>query len=281
MTTASKITVGLAGALLLGSQFYGDWSARSTAENRAEELARQIQSTHDADKARIAELNTELESVRDRLGVAAADSESAMKKLAASTRQEQTRVAADLRSKMAEHAKAVDNWREESGQKLEEVRLETTSQIVAVNGEVGNVKTDLDDTRKDLAASRREIGDVRDSLGRQIAHNADELSVLKRRGERKYYEFDIQKAKDLERIAGIRMQLNKADAKTRRFDVTLQVDDNKLLKKGLLINEPVQFMVGREHLRYELVVNAVYKDRIQGYLSTPTEGNGEGPLALK
>ena len=34
---------------------------------------------------------------------------------------------------------------------------------------------------------------------------------------------------------------------------------------------PVTFLVGRDRLRYEIVVNYVDKDRIRGYLSTPKD----------
>ena len=51
----------------------------------------------------------------------------------------------------------------------------------------------------------------------------------------------------------------------------IQVDDSKLKKKDRTANEPVQFLVGRDKLRYEIVVNFVDKDRIRGYLSTPKD----------
>ena len=282
MTPTNKIAAGIAGiAVLLGSQLYGDWSSRSTADARAKDLEVQIQSMRAADAARIAELAMELELVQSRVGVTAADTQSAQK-LAASARQEQIRAVAALKQTLAEnekeHAKAVDSLREESGTKLEAVRQEATTQIGAVTGEVTNVKTDLDATKTDLAASRREITDVRDSLGRQIAHNSDEVALLKRRGERDYYEFDISK-KDVKRVAGIRLGLDKADTKAHRYDVTLQIDDNKVQKKGQLVNEPVQFLVGKDRVRYELVVNSVDKDRIRGYVSTPKDKvlAAEGP----
>ena len=284
MTPTNKIAAGIAGiAVLLGSQLYGDWSSRSTADARAKDLEVQIQSMRAADAARIAELAMELELVQSRVGVTAADTQSAQK-LAASARQEQIRAVAALKQTLAEnekeHAKAVDSLREESGTKLEAVRQEATTQIGAVTGEVTNVKTDLDATKTDLAASRREITDVRDSLGRQIAHNSDEVALLKRRGERDYYEFDISK-KDVKRVAGIRLGLDKADTKAHRYDVTLQIDDNKVQKKGQLVNEPVQFLVGKDRVRYELVVNSVDKDRIRGYVSTPKDTGTPAALALQ
>jgi hypothetical protein len=231
-----------------------------------------------SDSARIAEIATQLELIQSRVGATAADTETAQK-LANSARQEQQRAVAALKATLAENAKAMDSFREESGQKLEAVRQDTSTQIGAVSGEVGVVRTDLDATKTDLAASRREIGDVRDSLGRQIAHNADELALLKRRGERDYFEFEVNK-KDVRRVAGIRMELNKADVKNHRYDVTLQIDDNRVQKKGQLVNEPVQFLVGKEHARYELVVNSIDKDRIRGYVSTPKGDAPDNALAL-
>lgn len=284
MTPMNKIAAGVAGiALLVGSQLYGDWSSRSAADTRAKELETQIQTVRAADAARIAELAMELELVQSRVGATAADTQSAQR-LVASTRQEQARAVAALRQTLAdrekEYAKVVDSLREESGTKLEAVRQETTSQIGAVSGNVTNVRTDLDATKNDLAASRREITDVRDSLGRQIAHNSDEVALLKRRGEREYYEFDIRK-KDVRRIAAIRLELNKADTKAHKYDVTLQIDDNKVQKKGQLLNEPVVLLVGKDRVRYELVVNSVEKDRIRGYVSTPKESVVPNSLALQ
>jgi len=284
MTSLNKIAAGVAGiALLVGSQLYGDWSSRSAADARAKELETQIQTVRAADAARIAELAMELELVQGRVGATAADTKSAQK-LAASTRQEQARAVSALKQTLAdnekEYARVLDSLRQESGVKLEAVREEASTRIGAVSGDVTNVRTDLDATKNDLAASRREITDVRDSLGRQIAHNSDEVALLKRRGERDYYEFDIRK-KDVRRVAGIRLELNRADTKAHRYDVTLQIEDNKVQKKGQLVNEPVQFLVGKDRVRYELVVNSVDKDRIRGYVSTPKDSVAPNSLALQ
>jgi hypothetical protein len=284
MTPTNKIVAGIAGiALLLGTQVYGDWSSRSTADARAKELENQIQTIRAADAARMAELSMELELVQNRLGLTAAETQNTQK-LTASARQEHAKAVAALKQALAEteqnSTKAVDSLREEAVAKVEAVRQETSTQLGAVNGEVVAVKTDLDATKSDLAANRRDLSDVRDSLGRQIAHNADELSVLKRRGERDYFEFDLKK-KDIGRVAGIRLELNKADTKARKYDMTLQIDDNKVQKKGQLINEPVQFLVGKDQVRYELVVNTIDKDRIRGYVSRPKDSAPVNALALQ
>jgi chromosome segregation ATPase len=264
-------------AALFGSQAYLDWSARNTMNTRLEELESQIQSIRAADEGRAVELAKAVEAVQERLGLAATDAQ----KAASVVRQEQVRESSALRKIIDEHAKNVDSLREQSDAKLAAVKQETTTHFDEVTGQVSTVKTDLETTKTDLATNRREIGDVRDSLGRQIARNADELAVLKRRGERDYYEFDITKAKAMERVAGIRLQLNRTDTKARKYDVTLQVDDKSLQKKGQLLNEPIQLLVGKDRIRYELVVNSIDKDRIRGYISTPKDTVVGGTLALQ
>ncbi len=67
------------------------------------------------------------------------------------------------------------------------------------------------------------------------------------------------------------MELKDTDQKHQKYDVIIHVDDSKLEKKDRTANEPVQFLVGRDKLRYEVVVNFVDKDRIRGYLSTPKD----------
>lgn len=51
----------------------------------------------------------------------------------------------------------------------------------------------------------------------------------------------------------------------------INADDTAIQKKDRTANEPVTFVVGRERLRYELVVNYVDKDRIRGYVSSPKD----------
>jgi hypothetical protein len=49
------------------------------------------------------------------------------------------------------------------------------------------------------------------------------------------------------------------------------VDDNQLEKKDRIINEPIQFLVGQNRVRYEIVINWVQKDQAGGYLSIPKD----------
>ena len=276
MIAPKIIGAGVVGlAMWLGYQTYSDRSSHSATDTRLASIESQLQSMREADAAKIAELSTLLDAVQNRVGVTATDLENAQK-AATAARKEVARSDAALRQALDEQAKNVNTIREQSDAQLQAVRQETSTQFGEVNGQVSTVKTDLEATKGDLAANRREVGDMRDSLGRQIARNSDELAALKRKGEREYYEFDIRKTKEMERVAGIRLQLNKADVKAKKYDITLQVDDAKLQKKNQLLNEPIQINVGKERARYELIVNSIDKDRIRGYISTPKEGAGAG-----
>ena len=260
--------VGL--AMWLGYQTYSDRSSHSATDTRLASIESQLQSMREADAAKIAEISTLLDAVQNRVGVTASDLANAQK-AAATARKDQARSESALRQALDEQAKHVNTIREQSDVQFQAVRQETSAQFGEVNGQVSGVRSDLETTKSDLAANRREVGDMRDSLGRQIARNADELAALKRRGERDYYEFDIRKTNEMQRVANIRLQLNKADVKAKRYDITLQVDDSKLQKKGQLMNEPIQINVGKERVRYELIVNSIDKDRIRGYVSTPKD----------
>jgi len=176
----------------------------------------------------------------------------------------------------AEHEKSVEQLHAQISQKADTQQLsafkeEASSQFGKVNQDVTAVKTDVDATKKDLETARRELVDVRDTLSQQIARNHDELQQLRLKGERTFYEFDISKKNNFQLVGDVKLGMLKTNPKKKKYDVRIVVDDNSLEKKDRTVNEPVQFLVGRTKLRYELVVNAVDKDRIVGYLSVPKD----------
>jgi hypothetical protein len=147
-----------------------------------------------------------------------------------------------------------------------------------VSNDVSGVKKDLVAVRSDLS---RELADVKTVLSDGIARNAAELAQLRQKGERDYIEFDLRKNQKppFQRIGDIQLALTKTDVKRHKYSVMIQADDSRLEKKDRTANEPVQFLVGRDQLRYELVINSVAKDQIRGYLSTPKNKilSAEGP----
>jgi len=271
----SKTTaLAVAGAFIIGLPLYGYYAMRSHFEGRVNALESEVQALRSQSTTKVQELAADLNYIAEKMDITTRDLEQA-RKLAETLKQENVQASQRFRTQQASHARDMNKLRQESTFRLEEVRQDTTSKIGAVSGEVQTVRVDLDATKNDLAASRKEIGDVRD----QIAHNSGELAELRKRGERDYVEFDIRKSRNTERIGDIQVQLKKADTKRQKYDVLLLVDDSKIEKKERTANEPVTFLVGRDRLRYEIVVNYVDKDRIRGYMSTPKDKmlSAEGP----
>jgi cell division protein FtsB len=160
---------------------------------------------------------------------------------------------------------------------LSQAQKENEEKIGAVATEVGGAKKDIEATKTDLEATKgkleRSLGDMNVMSG-LIAHNRDDLEDLRRRGDRNYYEFTLQKSKNAQRVGPVQMSLNKTDPKKAKYTVTVIADDKTIEKKDKTSGEPVQFYVkGSSRMApYEIVVFDVGKNQITGYLATPKEG---------
>jgi cell division protein FtsB len=167
---------------------------------------------------------------------------------------------------------------------LSQAQKENEEKIGAVATEVGGAKKDIEATKSDLEATKgkleRSLGDMNVMSG-LIARNHDDLDDLKRRGDRNYYEFTIQKSKNAQRVGPVQMSLNKTDPKKAKYTVTVIADDKTIEKKDKTSGEPVQFYVkGSARMApYEIVVFDVGKNQITGYLATPKEGGAAAPAA--
>jgi hypothetical protein len=128
------------------------------------------------------------------------------------------------------------------------------------------LQTRLDSTREELSGS---VSRTRDELSGSIARTHEELVALQKRGERNYFEFEIDKSKNFRRVGPVGVSLRKANTKRQSYDLALVVDDNQLQKKGINLYEPVWINLEDRPDPVELVVNRITKDRIRGYVSEP------------
>ena len=142
------------------------------------------------------------------------------------------------------------------------------NQLDAQNKAIEETRNGLDSTRQDLSSTRTD-------LQGSIAKTHDELVVLQRKGERNYYEFDIDKSKQFSRTGPVGISLRKANTKHQYADLELMVDDLKMSKKHLNLYEPAMFYPGDESRPLELVIQRISKDHIHGYLSAPKFRNSE------
>lgn len=140
------------------------------------------------------------------------------------------------------------------------------SQIAEQQKQIDSSREDLTKTRDDLESK---VNSTHDELSGSIARTHDELVELQKRGERNYYEFKLDKAKDFQRVGPFSVSLRKVNFKRKSYDLAMIVDDNQLQKKSVNLYEPVWIRVGDQSQPAELVVNQIAKDRIQGYISEP------------
>jgi hypothetical protein len=155
---------------------------------------------------------------------------------------------------------------------IKQVEQTASTKIGEVSTEVGAVRTEVSSTKSELEKTIANLKSVAGDLGVQsglIATNASELAALKALGERNYFEFNLTKTKQPQRVGDILVQLKRTDEKRNRFTVDVVADDKRVEKKDRTINEPIQFYTSKARQPYEIVVNTVGKDRIQGYLATP------------
>ena len=136
-----------------------------------------------------------------------------------------------------------------------------------VSGDVSGVKNDLDETKGKLDRATGDMG-VMSGL---IARNHDDLEELRRRGDRNYFEFTINKAKTPQHVGPVAISLNKTDQRKSKYTITVMADDKTIEKKDKTAGEPVQFYLkgAARTAPYEIVVFDVNKNQITGYLSTP------------
>ena len=234
---------------------------RQSQQVQMKALEERLTEMANANEKSLASLNSDVKVVGDRLGVTKKELENA-RSYAQRLKAEQEQSVERLNAQISQKA---------DSQQLSALKDEATTKFGAVNKDVTAVRTDVETTRKELEGTRRDLVDVKDTLSQQIARNRDELQQLRLKGERNFYEFELDKKKKVALVGDVRILLLDTNDKKKSYGVRIVVDDHQLEKKNRTVNEPVQFLVGRTKLRYELVVNDVQKDKIVGYLSTPKD----------
>jgi chromosome segregation ATPase len=259
-TSATPRWVGLAIAALGGVSLLGlglGWSALNQSKSVEQSTQASLKQQNDALAQRLTkaedqnqQLQSDLKVVTDKLNVTQEDLLKARKQTKAS---------------VAAYDKKLSGL--ESNVNTQLASKASTDDVSKLNGDVSGVKDDLDATKSKLDRATGDMG-VMSGL---IARNHDDLEELKRKGDRNYYEFTIQKAKTPQRVGPVQVSLNKTDQKRSKYTMTVLADDKSIEKKDKTAGEPVQFYVkGTGHYApYEIVVFDVGKNQITGYLSTP------------
>jgi len=131
----------------------------------------------------------------------------------------------------------------------------------------------LDNNTKAIGQARQDLEDrlnsTHDELNGAIAKNHDELVALQKQGERNYYEFQIDKSKQFQKVGPMGVSLRKVNQKHKYYDVALMVDDQQLEKKHVNLYEPMMIRTADVPQPLEIVVNEIHGNTIKGYISEP------------
>ncbi len=143
------------------------------------------------------------------------------------------------------------------------------SRLTRIQSQLDAQNKAIEDTRTQLASTQGDLNNTRTELTGSIAHTHDELVLLQKKGERSYYEFDLNKAKQFQHDGPFGVRLKKANSKRQYADLELIVDDRTLSQKHVNLYQPVMFYPPDSGQPAELVINSITKDHIHGYVSAP------------
>jgi uncharacterized coiled-coil protein SlyX len=140
------------------------------------------------------------------------------------------------------------------------------TQLTEQQKKLNDMREQVEKNRSDLEGN---INSTRDDLNGSIAKTHEGLVALEQRGERNYVEFDLTKSKQFQRIGPLPLSLRKTDAKHKKYDLALIVEDNELSEKQVNLYEPIRIHTENGAQPAMVVVNRIEKNLVHGYISPP------------
>jgi hypothetical protein len=172
------------------------------------------------------------------------------------------------RGTVARAHRSEDPWRKQMQSQLTQQQKELADQQRIIQETQDSVQK----TRTDLEGN---LQSTRDDLNGSIAKNHEELVALERKGERSYYEFNLQKSKEFTREGPMSISLRKSNDKHKYCDLAMIVNDSEVSKKHVNLYEPVLFYPEGYSQPLQLVINTIGKDAVGGYVSEPKYKSSE------
>jgi hypothetical protein len=270
-----SILMGAVAALIAASGylFYQLSEVRAQVSETKEALLAEIEKIHETSSVTVQTSRRNIEAMQK--DVAKYRAQAAQ--LSGEAKAEATKHADDLAAKL-------EKVQAEQGRKIGEVTSEvsdvknvaaaTSTKVGEVTNEVGTLKTDTATNKSAIEKTIADLKSARGDLGVQsglIATNGKELTALRQLGERNYIDIKLAKVKKNtpQKFGDIQLVLEQTEPKKNTFSLVIIADDKRVEKKNRTVNEPIQFLLSKSVLPYELVINDVKKDLIVGYLSVP------------
>ncbi len=148
-------------------------------------------------------------------------------------------------------------------------RKQVATRVRMADGRWKKIQSRLDEQGNAIESTQKDLASTRTELQGSIARTHEELVVLRHKGERNYYEFDLDSAKQFLPEGPIGIRLRKANVKHQYADLELLVDDVSLTKKHVNLFEPAMFYANDSEHPVELIINRISKNHIHGYVSAP------------
>src|SRR5690242_2749878 len=255
-----------------------------------------------ADQARIAELQTKLKAMQDRVN------ELETRRHAAPTRQVPGRSIADtaktapgesrlLTASLARPAARVrgetpasdpkysTNSGSTSTKPAASVPASVKAPELATNAPATSSQTapakELNAIQGNLAASHDEWRAATDRLGNVVGELDTQRSAIQQtqngvnylleRVQRSDVSFTLAKGAGLHRIGPIPMELESTSVREQHYTVRMMVDDKSVVLKDRALNEIVQFYTSRSKYPLRLIVSQIGRGQVSGTLAVPTE----------
>jgi hypothetical protein len=256
-----------------GYLFYQLSEVRTQVADTKEALSAEIEKIHETSSVTSQTSKRNIEALEKSLAQSRAQAAALSGQAKIDANKHADEIAAKLEQAQAEQGKKIGAVAADVSQ-VKDVAAATSTKVGEVTNEVGTLKTDTASNKSAIEKTIADLKSARGDLGVQsglIATNSKELTALKQLGERNYIEFKLAKVKKNvpQKVGDIQLVLENTEPKKNTFSLVIIADDKKVDKKNRTVNEPIQFLLSKSVLPYELVINDVKKDLVVGYLSVP------------
>ena len=159
-------------------------------------------------------------------------------------------------------------------------------EIRVVSGKAGEARQGVDEVRTDVQAMQSDAEETRAQLNEtgamlrsthshvmdldgQVSGNAAGIENLRKLGERERIAFALKKTDRMQRVGAIYLRLKNTSPKNNRFTLEVMANDKKLEQRKKHVHEAMRFYLPRTAQPYDIVITAVRKDQVNGYVSKP------------
>jgi uncharacterized coiled-coil protein SlyX len=153
-------------------------------------------------------------------------------------------------------------------------KMAATSGQPVPNKELNTLQGNLTASHEEWRATTDRLGNVVGELDTQrsaIEQTQTGISYLLERVQRSDVSFSLSRSSGLQRVGPISMELESTSAKEQHYSIRMMVDDKSVVLKDRALNEIVQFYTSRSKYPLRLIVSQIGRGEVSGTLAVPSE----------